>query len=344
MAKHLTQRERYYICRQIANFVSIASIAESLEIHKSTVYREIKRNSRELNDYDSDYAQKQSSIIRSNASRSKCFKQFTDSVITYIKDKLNLKWSPEQISGRLKIDMNKSISHVTIYKYIKHDKANAGKLFKLLSHQGRKYRYGTTNTSNIIGRIDISQRPKIVDKKTRIGDFEVDTIVTKRNSGTTCLFTMVDRRSKLTFIRKVENRYSLSIKEVIEDIYLNTTIPIRTMTSDNGPEFAEHKAISQNISCGFYFARPYRSCDRALNENTNGLIRKFIPKGSDLATITEDEIRNIENLLNNRPRKSLKFRTPNEVINKYLQRISKNHILRQQASFCVSSQGEQVLK
>lgn len=337
MAKHLTQNERYYICRQIANFISINKIAQQLNVHKSTIYREINRNSRGENDYDSDYADKKSSLVKSNASRLKCFKQFTNPVILYIEEELKIKWSPEQISGRLKIDMNKSISHVTIYKYIKHDKANGGKLFKLLSHQGRKYRYGATNTSNIIDRIDISQRPKIVDKKTRIGDFEVDTIVTKKNSGTTCLFTMVDRRSKLTFIRKVENRYSLSIKETIENIYLNTVIPIRTITSDNGPEFAEHKAISENISCGFYFARPYRSCDRALNENTNGLIRKFIPKGSDLDKITEDEIRNIENLLNNRPRKTLKFRTPNEVITKYLQRVSKNSLLRQQLCCRVSS-------
>jgi IS30 family transposase len=324
MAKHLTQAQRYYICLQIANNFTQSSIAKALGVNKSTVCREIKRNQRNKNDYDSDYAHKNAMLNRFHASSSKAFKQFTPRVKQYIQEKLESKWSPEQISGRMKIDLKKRISHETIYTYIKHDKANGGKLYKLLSHQGKKYRYGATNTSNIIGRIDISQRPKIVDKKSRIGDFEVDTIVTKKNTGTVCLFTMVDRKSKLTFIRKVENRYSLSIKETIEDIYLNTTIPIRTITSDNGPEFAEHQAISTNVSCGFYFARPYRYCDRGLNEHTNGLIRKYIPKGTDLGTITDEQIKQIENDLNHRPRKALNFKTPNEVIAKYLQRISCN--------------------
>lgn len=324
MAKHLTQRERYYICLQIASGISQTTIVKTLHVYKSTVSREIRRNQRDVNDYDSDYAEKKSILRRTKASSAKGFKQFTLRVKQYIKEKLELKWSPEQISGRMKIEIKKSISHETIYKYIKHDKRNGGKLFKLLSHQGKKYKYGLRKNVKIIDRVDISQRPKIVDSKARIGDFEIDTIVSARNTGKAYLLTMVDRRSKVTFIRKTLDKSAEQIQLALEDIYLNTTIPIRTLTSDNGTEFANHKTISENIACDFYFAHPYRSCERGLNEHTNGKIRKYLPKGINFDTISVDTIRQIENDLNNRPRKALNYKTPNEVVAKYLQRVSRN--------------------
>jgi len=324
MAKHLTQRERYYICLQIASGISQTNIAKVLEVNKSTISRELKRNQRGSNDYDSDYAEKKSALKRSRASSSKGFRQFTSRVKQYIEDKLKLKWSPEQISGRMKIELHKSISHETIYKYIKFDKRNGGTLFKLLSHQGKKYKYGSGKSIKIVGRVDISKRPKIVDSKARIGDFEIDTVVSAKNTGKGCLLTMVDRRSKTTFIRKTLDKSAEQIQLALEDIYLNTTIPIRTLTSDNGTEFANHKTISENIACDFYFAHPYRSCERGLNEHTNGKIRKYLPKGTNFDTIPVDTIRQIENDLNNRPRKALNYKTPNEVIAKYLQRVSRN--------------------
>lgn len=173
-------------------------------------------------------------------------------------------------------------------------------------------------------RVDISQRPKIVEKKTRVGDFEIDTVVSARNGGKSCLVTMVERRTKMTFIRKALDRSAKQIELAIEDVYLKSTIPMLTLTSDNGSEFANHRSIAENIGCDFYFARPYHSCDRALNENTNGLIRRYLPKGTNFDTISEAEIEQIQDCLNNRPRKSLKYRTPNEVINKYLQSIECN--------------------
>jgi IS30 family transposase len=324
MAKHLTQSQRYYICLQIASGNSQTRIAKALGVNKSTISREIKRNQRGINDYDSGYAQKKSSLTRSRASSAKGFKQFTTRVRQYIQEKLELKWSPEQISGRMKIDIRKTISHETIYKYIKYDKLNGGKLFKFLAHQGKKYKYGSNKKINIVDRVDISERPKIVDKKVRIGDFEIDTIVSAKNTGKGCLLTMVDRRSKITFIRKTLDKSATQIQLALEDIYLSTTLPIKTLTSDNGTEFANHRAISESIACDFYFARPYRSCDRGLNEHTNGLIRKYIPKGTNIDTVSDDTVKQIENDLNNRPRKALNYRTPNEVIAKYLQRVSRN--------------------
>ena len=215
MAKHLTQPQRYYICLQIANNVSYGKIAKAVGVSKSTLSRELKRNSRGKDDYDSDYAHKKSTLIRSHASSAKAFKNLTLRMKKYIDDKLQLKWSPEQISGRMKIDLRKSVSHETIYKYIKCDKRQGGKLFKLLAHQGRKYRYGSSTRTTIVDRIDISKRPKIVEHKTRIGDFEIDTIVSARNTGKSCLFTMVDRRSKKVFIRKSLDKSAANIQKVI---------------------------------------------------------------------------------------------------------------------------------
>lgn len=111
--------------------------------------------------------------------------------------------------------------------------------------------------------------------------------------------------------------------------YLNTIIPFETLTSDNGTEFANHEAISVNMACKFYFARPYRSCDRGLNEHTNGLIRRYLPKGTNFDTITSTYVETVQNALNNRPRKVLNYKTPNEVINKYLQRVAKNKLFSQ---------------
>lgn len=328
MAKHLTQAQRYYICIQIANNNTQTNIAKALGVSKSTISREIKRNQRSTGDYDSDYAHKKAVLVRTQASSAKAFKQLTKRMKAYILDKLQLKWSPEQISGRMRIDIGKLVSHETIYKFIKCDRQNGGELYKLLPHQGKKYKYGSNRGSQIVGRVDISARPKIVDTKTRIGDFEVDTIVSAKHTGKSCIFTMVERRSKATFIRKTTDKSATAIQKAIEDIYLNTTIPIKTVTSDNGLEFANHKDISENINCDFYFARPYRSCDRGLNEHTNGQIRKYIPKGTNLDTISIEYIAKIENDLNNRPRKALNYRTPNEVIAKYLQRISRNQAAR----------------
>ena len=250
----------------------------------------------------------------------------------YIYEKLDLEWSPEQISGRMKIDINKSMCHETIYSYIRRDKRNGGKLFKLLAHKGKKYKYGSGSKVSIIDRVDISMRPKIVEKKIRIGDFEIDTIVSAKHTGKSCLLTMVDRRSKITFIRKTPDKSANQIQSALEDIYLKTTLPIKTLTSDNGTEFANHKLISENIACSFYFARPYRSCERGLNEHTNGLIRRYLPKGTNFDIISEEIINEIENRLNNRPRKSLNYRTPNEVIAKYLQRVSRNQTLNQKVA------------
>ena len=139
-----------------------------------------------------------------------------------------------------------------------------------------------------------------------------------RGGDKSCLLTLVDRASKCTMMRKLPNRTASSVERAMNDCYDASVLPFITITYDNGPEFANHMNISKSLGCSIYFARPYRSCDRGLNEHTNGLIRRFFPKKTNFATITDEQVNHVQDLLNNRPRKSLGFLTPNEVINKYL--------------------------
>ena len=325
MYQHLTQNERYYIWHRSANmFESVKQIAHDLKRHRSTIYNELKRNKDMSNEYGPDSAQLKSDLRRVNAKTRVKFAQFNDKVISYIKDGLDKTWSPEQISGRMKKDIKVSISHKTIYKYIWQDKKDGGVIYKKLTHQGKRYKYGSSTKVKIPNRVDISKRPKIVDRKVRIGDFEGDTIVGVRGGSKHCLLTLNDRKSKFSLIKRTIDKSAISIQLAMENIYDETIVPFKTITYDNGTEFCYHEAIAESIGCEIYFARPYRSCDRGLNEHTNGLIRRFFPKKTDFSKITDEEIKKVQDLLNDRPRKSLGYLTPNEVMNKHLHRIYAN--------------------
>ncbi len=237
---------------------------------------------------------------------------------------LSKTWSPEQISGRMKKKLKISISHKTIYQYIWQDKLCGGEIYKKLTHRGKRYKYGNSDKVKIPNRVDISKRPKIVERKARIGDFEGDTIVRVRGGSKNCLLTLIDRKSKFSLIKRTLDKSAKSIQIAMENIYDGTTVPFKTITYDNGTEFSYHEAIAESIGCEIFFARPYKSCDRDLNEHTNGLIRRFFPKKTDFSKVTDRQIEEVQTLLNDRPRKSLGYLTPNEVMNKYLHRIYAN--------------------
>jgi IS30 family transposase len=316
-------RDRYYISQRLSNLDSVKKIALQLKIDRSSIYRELKRNADEYAKYYCGTAQLKSELRRTEASTKRRFSQFTNQVKDYVILHLKEGWSPEQISGRMQIDIKQSVSHQTIYAFILDDKANGGNLYKRLPHQGKKYKYGSGKKSNIKNRVDISQRPKIVDTKQRIGDFEGDTIVGVRGGGKNCILTLVDRKSKFTLMRKTVNKSAAAIQSAMSSVYDETTVPFKTITYDNGTEFSNHQEIAAEIGCKIYFARPYRSCDRGLNEHTNGQIRRYFPKKTDFNQVTEEEIAKVQDALNNRPRKSLGFLTPNEVMAKHLNRIYK---------------------
>jgi IS30 family transposase len=319
MYKHVNHHELYYIWLNRVNKLTkipVKKIAEELKRHRSTIYRAIayiKANNWSPFQNDNTFRKR-------NKPK---FNKLTTETKKHIEMHLKIGWSPEVISGRMKQKKKNFVSCKTLYRYIWQDKADGGSLYKSLPHRGKKYKYGSKHGSKIVNRRDINERPTIVEQKTRIGDFEGDTIVGLRGGDKACVMTLVDRVSKFTMIRKIPNKTAFAVESAMNDCYDNTIIPIITITYDNGTEFANHENIAKNLGCEVYFARPYKSCDRGLNEHTNGKIRWFFPKKTDFGDVTEDEIEYVQNLLNDRPRKSLNYLTPNEVVNKHLNKAYK---------------------
>jgi Transposase and inactivated derivatives, IS30 family len=237
--------------------------------------------------------------------------------IAAIEEKLRLQWSPEQISGWCKIHHNgQTVSHETIYKHVWENKRGGGSLYRHLRHHGKKYNKrggGKAGRGCIPGRVDIAERPAIVEEKTRLGDWELDTIIGREHKGT--IVSMVERHSKLTRLAKVTRKTALEVKKALIHRLGDIADCVHTLTADNGKEFAGHLEIATKLGASMYFARPYHSWERGLNEHTNGLVRQYLPKHKRLDDVTYEALEEIENLLNNRPRKVLQFRTPIEVFN-----------------------------
>lgn len=312
--KHLTREERYQIQAYKKAGFSQIQIAKELSVNKSTISRELSRNgSKILKRYSAVNADKVSMDRRMYASRNSNKKMTTDMIthiIKYIKDD----FSPEQTSATLNMRDNINISHVRIYQHIREDKLKGGDLYTHLRfhHTGkRRAQYGAKHKGRIKERVSISQRPKIVDEKIRLGDFEIDTIIGTNKKG--AITTAVDRVSLLSIISIPTTKKADEVEAEIKRILSPFKDKIKTITSDNGLEFSNHKNISKALDCEYYFCHPYSSWERGLNEYTNGLIRQYIPKGTSFENITPEYIKMIEDRLNNRPRKSLNWRTPNEV-------------------------------
>ncbi len=310
--KQLTPGKRYRIWSLLQQGYKQKEIAVIIEVHPSTVSRELRRNEdKELHEYR--YQTADGYATERQESKPK-YTVITEQIETYIRQKLKEQWSPEQIAGRMKIDLQKTISHETIYRFIYANKARGSRLYKYLRHKNKKYhkRSHTYQKRGIIkDRRMIDTQSKIVEKKRRIGDLEIDTVIGKDHIG--ALVTVVDRKSKFTLIKHVPSKHA----EVVTGALIEMLIPIKpvlkTITSDNGKEFAYHKQVSEVLETDFYFANPYHSWERRLNEHTNGLIRQYLPKKTDFTHISKEEIVTIQDKINHRPRKVLGFRTPYEV-------------------------------
>jgi IS30 family transposase len=237
----------------------------------------------------------------------------TDEVTRRIRRLIRADWSPEQITGRLKENGQPAISHETIYKYIYLDKAQGGQLHHHLRCQKTRRRlYGSGKRVLIPNRISIDERPAAVDSRSRIGDWEVDTIVPSRGHKEV-LLTVVERYSRFTMIAKLKNRDSFHTAERMINLMRTYKEKVLTITSDNGLEFSCHKHVSKALKADIYFAHTYKSWERGLNENTNGLIRQYFPKKTSFHDVTQAQIQRATRRLNSRPRKCLGFRTPTEV-------------------------------
>ena len=309
--KQLTYDQRYIIYRMNKTNFTQAHIAEILGVHKSTICRELKRN-KSKRGYRPKYAHNETLYRRIGKSKSK----ISFSTWLQVEKFIRLDWSPEQISARLKNDDNIDISHEWIYQYILHDKKNSGDLYKHLRCQKkRKKRYGAKERRGCLkNRTFIDDRPNIVDQKIRVGDWEADTIIGKKHKH--AIVTLTERKTRLSLIQKVDRKQAVQVGTAIEKMLGKIQKFVHTITSDNGKEFANHDKIASYLNTDFYFAHPYSSHERGLNENTNGLIRQYFPKGSDFSDITPEQINMVINRLNNRPRKCLGFLTPYEVFYK----------------------------
>lgn len=317
MYKHLTYAQRYYLFTALQSKKSISEISKEIEVHRSTIYRELKRNAYPGKKYYYKIAHAESEIRKESAA-------FCPSAITQRLGKkiiacLELGWSPEQISGRLKRSKI-SISYQTVYRFIYRDRNQGGQLFKKLRRNGkRKYNQKVAaRKARLKDRVWIDDRPKIVDEKRRIGDWEIDTIVGAKHKGV--LLSIVDRKSKFTVLQKLSGKTKKSVN--YQTIRRLKKLPKKTITADNGTEFSGHKEMTNMLKIPVYFAHPYASWERGLNEHTNGLVREYLPKKTDFRKIKKEEIALIEKKLNTRPRKVLNYRTPEEVMNPYLRSVA----------------------
>lgn len=308
--KQLTYEERVKIYAYIQLGILIAKIANLIGVHKSTIYRELKRNTG-LRGYRPKQAQQKADLRRENAPKNI---RFTETVKERVNFYLEQDWSPEQISGRLALEEDINISHETMYQYIWADKRAGGVLYKHLrgSRKKKKKRYGKTDRrGQIKDRVSINERPEVVDNKERIGDWEIDTIIGANHKG--ALVSAVERKSQLTCIEYVHHKEADLVTKAIIKMLNPFEGKVFTITLDNGKEFALHKTIAKELKAKVYFAHPYHSWERGLNENTNGLIRQYFPKKYDFRNITKQDTAFVENRLNNRPRKSLNFMKPIEI-------------------------------
>ena len=307
---HVTQDIRSQIYALKAIGTSLHKISAIVGRHVSTVSREIKRNTGGRG-YRYKQADAKAVERRENASRTP--QKLTPTLVTIIEKNLLEKWSPDQISGRLKEKNIASISHETIYQHIWRNKRAGGVLYKQLRHNGKKYNKrssGKAGRGCIPNRVDITERSQIVEQKTRIGDWEGDTVISAVSKA--ALLTVVDRHSKFTRIKKIGRKTAENVRIAMKEVM--NSLPVYTVTYDNGMEFAAHHGIAADLNAQCYFAAPYHSWERGLNEHTNGLIRQYLPKSMDFKDVTDDEIQVIEDRLNNRPRKILGYKTPMEVM------------------------------
>jgi transposase, IS30 family len=310
----LTPEQRYTIEVLLSQDYSKPEIASIIGRDKTVIYREISRNcDKRSGIYTSDLAQRKY-VARTRQKRKRI--NFTDQIKQTVNDLIKEDYSPEQIVGYCKKNQLKCVSIERIYQHIWSDKKNKGTLFKHLRTQGKRYRKrGKTNDSRgiLTDRIPIENRPKIVDEKQRFGDFELDTIIGKNHQG--AIVTLNDRSTGLLKIKKVATKESKLVKEAVVELLTELKPFIHTITSDNGKEFAMHKQISDELEIDFYFANPYSPWERGANENLNGLLRQYVPKSSSFEYLTDEKLYEIQEKINNRPRKRFNFESPNYMFN-----------------------------
>jgi IS30 family transposase len=304
--KQLTREQRYQIKALLKTGQSKPEIAAVVGVDRSTIYRELKRN-RGQRGYRPRQAHRKALTRR----KGKAKRRITPQDWQRVEEKLGADWSPEQISGRLK-ETGLAISAEWIYLHVYADKRAGGDLWKHLRQQKkrRKRVSGRDRRGKIPNRVGIEERPEIVEQRKRLGDWEGDTIIGKGHRG--AVLTLVERKSGYLLLGRLPQRTAERVAQQATRL-LGSVPHQETLTLDNGKEFAKHEQIATQTGIEIYFARPYASWERGSNENTNGLIRQYLPKERRLDDLEDQELQTIMTALNHRPRKRLDFRTPHEV-------------------------------
>ena len=306
--KQITQDERYLIHHHLRQGLCPAQIARLLHRHRSSISREIRRNVHGNGSYIDWIAQKHANGRRRLSRKGPQFKPRQWAMVCRL---IRLDWSPEQISLVLEFHAVMWISHQTIYRYVWQDKRRGGTLHRHLRQcrKRRRKKYRSSDSRGVLrGKRGLSERPEAANQRLEKGHFEVDLV---HGSGMRdCILTLVDRKTRLVFIRKLKDKSMPEVADAL--VALVRQFRIRTVTADNGSEFHDYGRIERLTGVKFYFAAPYHSWERGTSENTNGLIRQYLPKGTSMAGVTQWECNAIAKRLNRRPRKILNLNTPEE--------------------------------
>jgi IS30 family transposase len=308
----ITAAERYTLGLLRQQGYRPAAIARVLGRHRSTIGRELQRN---RTAHDGAYRPQVADwYARGRRSRSRRHRRFGRAAWRLVTRRLERLWSPEQIAGRLGREGRLRISHETIYRYIWADKRAGGTLYTYLrgAQKRRRKRYGAYDSrGRLAGKRPISTRPQAAEARTRVGHWEADTVLGAGQAGP-CVFTMVERKTGFVAIGQLPIRRSTAVNARAAQLNRAQPRPVYTITADNGTEFHEYATLERATGTRFYFATPHHSWERGTNENTNGLLRQYLPKGESMARLTQQDGNRLARHLNRRPRKRLSYRTPEE--------------------------------
>jgi transposase, IS30 family len=310
--RQLTQDERYVIGNMVRQRCSLRQVALALDRAASTVSRELRRNATR---HDGSYrAEKAQEYAMGRRRRSRKKSQYSQQEWSRVRSQIRRKWSPRQIAGRSRLEGQHSMSAETIYRYLRRDRRCGGNLWtelRIVSKFGRKHRGSPATRGKLAGKRHISQRPEAVEHRKQLGHWEGDTVMGHDQHH--CVLTLVERATGYLVMKKLSARTKDQASAALARSINALKGRIKTITLDNGTEFHDYARVEQMSSVKFYFATPYHSWERGTNENTNGLIRQYLPKGMCLKHLTQRQCDSIAAQLNARPRERLGFKTPAEV-------------------------------
>lgn len=312
MYRQITFEERYTVGLLRQRGLSPAAIARVLGRHRSTIGREVQRNHAQS---DGTYRPQLADwYARGRRSRSRRNQRFAAADWRRVEVLVRQDWSPEQVAGWLRRQRLLAISHETIYRYIWADKRQGGRLYLHLrgARKLRRKRYGSYDSrGRLAGKRPITARPAAVEARAEVGHWEADTVLGAGQSGP-CIFSMVERKTGYLVIGKLRQRTTAEVNERATQLIRAQPRRVRTITVDNGTEFHDYAAIERATPARFYFATPHHAWERGANENTNGLLRQYLPKRQSMACLTQHDCNHLAAKLNRRPRKRLGYRTPEE--------------------------------